>query len=51
MTTTPYVIPEFRGLTIVGTALTKVGNGDLAHRIVTDTTLPSPQEVVYVLVP
>ncbi len=47
MTTTPYLIPEFRGLTIVGTALSRDASGTMAHRITTDTTLPDAVEVVY----
>ncbi len=51
MTTSPYLVPEFRGLTIVGTALTKDLSGDMTHRIVTDTTFPEVVVVVFELRP
>lgn len=51
MTSTPCLIPTFRGLTIVGTALTKEGTGDMTHRIVSDTTCPDEVIVVFELLP
>jgi hypothetical protein len=51
MITSPYLVPEFRGLTIVGTALSKDLTGDMTHRIVSDTTLPEAVEVVFELRP
>ena len=51
MTTTPYLVPEFRGFTIVGTALTKDITGDMTHHIVSDTTCPEAVVVVFELRP
>ena len=51
MTTSPFLIPEFRGLTIVGTALSKDSTGDMTHCIVSDTTFPETVEVVFELRP
>jgi hypothetical protein len=51
MTASPYLVPEFRGLTIVGTALTRDFAGDMTHHIVTDTTLPVAVVVVFELRP
>lgn len=51
MTTSPYPIPEFRGRTIAGTALSKDVTGDLTHHIVTDTTCFEVVEVLFELRP
>lgn len=47
MHTSPYVVPVYRGLTIVSTALSRDTNGELVHAIVHSTTLGERVEVVY----
>lgn len=56
MHTSPYVVPVYRAMTIVGTALSRDENGDMVHTTVTSTTLPedlgaaaSVVSVVYLL--
>ena len=45
----PYVIPTFRGMTLVGTALSTGDDGVLVHALTTDTTVPKLNRVVYQL--
>lgn len=56
MHTSPYVVPVYRAMTIVGTALSRDEHGDMVHTTVTSTTLPedlgaaaSVVSVVYLL--
>jgi hypothetical protein len=52
MTTSPYVVPTYRALTIVSTALTRNEEGDMIHHLVVDTTLSEPHgQLVYEIVP
>jgi hypothetical protein len=52
MTTSPYVVPTYRAMTIVGTALTRTQEGDMIHHLVVDTTLSEPFGVIeYEIVP
>jgi hypothetical protein len=52
MTTSPYVVPTYRAMTIVGTALTRTQDGDMIHHLVVDTTLSEPHgQLVYDVVP
>lgn len=45
----PYVIPTFRGITLVGTALSTGDDGVLVHALTIDTTVPDVERVVYQL--
>ncbi|MCB0791520.1 MAG: hypothetical protein H6595_07040 [Flavobacteriales bacterium] len=47
MTTSPYIIPVYRALTIAGNVLEKDETGDMVHATVVSTTLPEEVEVVY----
>jgi hypothetical protein len=40
MHTSPYVVPVYRAMTIVGTALSRDEHGDMVHTTVISTTLP-----------
>ncbi len=40
MHTSPYVVPVYRAMTIVGTALSRDAHGDMVHTTVISTTLP-----------
>ncbi len=46
MHTSPYVVPVYRAMTIVGTALSRDDHGDLVHTTVISTTLPEDPSVV-----
>lgn len=50
MRTSPYVVPTYRAITIVSTALSRDIEGEMVHALTTDTTLPQPVEVVFELV-
>ncbi len=43
------IVPVYRAVCIVATALTRDAAGESRHILVTDTTLPEQVEVVYVL--
>lgn len=47
MQTSSFVIPTFRGMTLVGTALSTREDGVLEHALTTDTTAPDVDRVVY----
>ncbi len=49
MHTSPYVVPEYRRMTIVSTALSRDLNGDMVHAIVCSTTIGEPVEVIFEL--
>ncbi len=49
MDPSPVIIPVYRAVTIVSTALSRDRDGDMAHIIVTDTTLTEPVTVVFEL--
>ncbi len=49
MHTSPYVVPEYRQMTIVSTALSRDRNGDMVHTITCSTTIGEPVEVVFEL--
>lgn len=47
MTTTPFIIPVYRALTIAGNVLERDEEGDVYHTCVVDTTLAPFVEVTY----
>jgi hypothetical protein len=47
MQTSPYVVPVFRGMTVVGTALSRDVDGDLVHRLTTTSTVPGDPLIHY----
>lgn len=49
MHTSPYVVPTYRAITIVSTVLSRDAEGEMAHTLTTDTTLPEQVVVVYEL--
>ena len=51
MVTGAYIIPVFRAVTIVGTALSRDNDGDMSHITVTDTTLDELVIVMYEVKP
>jgi hypothetical protein len=50
MRTSPYVVPEYRGLTIVTTALSRDQHGELVHAVTYSITLSEQVRIVYELV-
>ncbi|HEX2617225.1 MAG TPA: hypothetical protein VHL57_06760 [Flavobacteriales bacterium] len=51
MTSLADQLPVYRAMTVVSTALSHDGEGELAHILVVSTTLPEEVEVVYDLRP
>jgi len=49
MDPSPVIIPVYRAVTIVGSALSRDSDGDMVHLIVTDTTLSEPVIVLFEL--